>query len=151
MSDKAEWQHLIKSYYYNWEDISEHAYLSEDFIREYKDKVVWHCISSYQTLSENFIKEFQDKVDWFWISRRQNLSENFIREFKDKVWLEYISIYQILSDKFRKEFELEYVLTREISKKRIIFRSNIFYYDRIKNIRVDQLPILPAMGVNYTF
>lgn len=30
-------------------------------------------------------------------------------------------------------------------------RSNIFYYDRIKGKRVDQLPILPALGCNYSF
>ena len=30
-------------------------------------------------------------------------------------------------------------------------RRNIFYYDRIKNERVDQLPILPNFGVNYRF
>ena len=30
-------------------------------------------------------------------------------------------------------------------------RSNIFYYDRIQSIRVDQLPIMPTLGLNWTF
>lgn len=30
-------------------------------------------------------------------------------------------------------------------------RANIFYFDRINNVRVDQLPILPALSCNYTF
>ena len=30
-------------------------------------------------------------------------------------------------------------------------RNNIFYFDRIRYERVDQLPILPALGVNLTF
>jgi hypothetical protein len=30
-------------------------------------------------------------------------------------------------------------------------RANIFYYDRVRRTRVDQLPILPALGCNYTF
>lgn len=30
-------------------------------------------------------------------------------------------------------------------------RPNIFYFDRIKNTRVDQLPILPSLGCNYQF
>jgi hypothetical protein len=30
-------------------------------------------------------------------------------------------------------------------------RDNIFYYDRIKQERVDQLPILPALGIQYEF
>jgi hypothetical protein len=36
--------------------------LSEDFIREFQDRVAWILISSYQRLSENFIEEFQDKI-----------------------------------------------------------------------------------------
>ncbi len=39
----------------------------------------------YQKLSENFIREFKDKVNWYNISYSQKLSENFIREFKDNV------------------------------------------------------------------
>ena len=31
--------------------------------------VNWITISFYYTLSENFIREFQDKVDWFYISK----------------------------------------------------------------------------------
>lgn len=30
-------------------------------------------------------------------------------------------------------------------------RDNIFYFDRVNNIRVNQLPILPAVSCNYTF
>ena len=39
--------------------------LSEDFIREFQDKVNWEMISVTQKLSEDFIREFQNKVDWF--------------------------------------------------------------------------------------
>lgn len=59
--------------------------LSEDFIREFQNKVSWYLISKYQKLSEDFIREFQDKVYWDCICRYQNLSEDFIREFQDKV------------------------------------------------------------------
>ena len=30
-------------------------------------------------------------------------------------------------------------------------RQNIFYYDRVANTRVDQLPLLPSAGVSYSF
>jgi hypothetical protein len=30
-------------------------------------------------------------------------------------------------------------------------RDNIFYYDRVKSIRIDQLPILPSVGAYYSF
>ena len=30
-------------------------------------------------------------------------------------------------------------------------RENIFYYDRVNNVRVDQLPIMPSLGITYRF
>jgi len=62
--------------------------LSEEFIRENKDiidLINWYNISKYQKLSENFIREFKNKVDWDNISYYQKLSENFIREFQGKI------------------------------------------------------------------
>ena len=91
----------------NWYNISYSQKLSEDFIREFKDKVNWRLISNNQELSESFIREFKDKVDWSYISARQKLSESFIREFKDKVYWSHISCYQKLSDEFCKEFNIE--------------------------------------------
>jgi len=88
-----------------WEWISCHQTLSEDFIREFKDKVFWSYISGKQKLSEDFIREFQNEVVWPWISKYQRLSENFIREFKDKVSWDYISKYQRLSEDFIEEFK----------------------------------------------
>ena len=79
--------------------------LSEDFIREFKDKVSWTYISQYQKLSLDFIKEFKDKVDWIYISIYQQLSLEFIREFQDKVNWDCISIYQKLSEDFIREFQ----------------------------------------------
>ena len=69
----------------DWHNIYYCKELSEDFIKEFKDKVVWGCISTNQRLSENFIREFQDKVLWKAISWFQNLSEDFIYEFYDKI------------------------------------------------------------------
>ena len=91
----------------NWSKISTDYKLSENFIREFKDKVDWVYISKHQILSENFIKEFEDKVDWYNICVYQKLSEDFIREFKNKVIWIYISINQKLSENFIKEFKSE--------------------------------------------
>ena len=86
-------------------NISAQQKLSEDFIREFKDKVYW-CEISCQKLSEDFIREFQDKVHWPLISIFQKkLSEDFIREFQDKVHWCVISIFQKLSEDFKKEFQ----------------------------------------------
>ena len=51
-----------------WTGLSFYRVLSEDFIREFQDKVEWDFISGYQKLSIDFIREFQDKVDWNYIS-----------------------------------------------------------------------------------
>ena len=40
----------------NWKEISKFQKLSEDCIRDHKDKVDWKKISQYQELSESFIK-----------------------------------------------------------------------------------------------
>ena len=70
-----------------WREISECQKLSEDFIREFQDKVSWYWISECQKLSEDFILEFQDKVHWCrdWILKYQKLSNEFIEEFKDRL------------------------------------------------------------------
>jgi hypothetical protein len=84
----------------DWKEISYTQRLTENFIREFHDKVDWSAISDCQKLSENFIKEFQNRVNWGYISASQRLSEDFIIEFKDKVnWID-ISEYQILSEDF---------------------------------------------------
>jgi len=81
--------------------------LSEDFIREFEDKVNWYRISKYQVLSESFIREFEDRVNWKEISEYQVLSESFIREFEDRVNWERISKYQKLSENFIRELVIK--------------------------------------------
>ena len=70
----------------DWYEIFYFYKLSENFIREFQDKVNWGYISITQKLSESFIKEFQDKVDWSNISINQKLSEPFLSvSFKIKL------------------------------------------------------------------
>src|SRR5574344_179490 len=89
----------------DWFWISKYKKLSENFIREFQNKVYWNRISEFQKLSENFIREFQNKVDWVYISKYQKLSEDFIREFQNKVYWGCISTYQKLSEDFIREFQ----------------------------------------------
>ena len=95
---------ILGTNYRGWRELSAHRYLSEDFIREFKDDVSWFQISIYQRLSEDFIREFADRVDWGSISKCQHLSEDFIREFQDKVKWYWISRYQHLHENFIREF-----------------------------------------------
>ena len=59
---------ILVANYQNWLSLSIHKDLTEDFIREFADKVDWGWISMYQYLSEDFIKESQHLVDWSAIS-----------------------------------------------------------------------------------
>ena len=96
---------ILGTNYRNWRALSRHNGLTEEFIREFQDKVHWDCISIYQHLSEEFIREFKDDVVWTLISIYQHLSEDFIREFTDRVDWEGISANQHLSEDFIREFE----------------------------------------------
>jgi len=89
----------------DWSNISYYQKLSESIIREFKDKVNWFYITFYQILSESFIIEFKDKVNWQNISQNQKLSEELIREFKDQVNWYWISSFQKLSEEFIREFQ----------------------------------------------
>ena len=95
---------ILGTDYKGWYEVSEHEGLTEDFIREFQDKVDWDCISECQRLSEDFIREFKDKVYWYWISKNQYLSEDFIREFQYRVNWSIISEYQPLSEDFIRKF-----------------------------------------------
>jgi len=75
------------SYFNFWDSISIYGKLSENFIREFKNKLNWYYISIYQTLSENFIREMQDKVSWPLLAsfHKNNMSKQFILEFQNKL------------------------------------------------------------------
>ena len=89
---------------WNWSNVLRYAKLSEDFIKEFADKVNWFCVSRYQHLSESFIREFTDRVDWDYISEYQRLSEDFIREYANWVNWNCISTYQHLGESFIREY-----------------------------------------------
>lgn len=43
--------------------LAEYQYLSESFIKKYKDKLNWYLISKYQKLSEDFIERNNSYID----------------------------------------------------------------------------------------
>ena len=75
-----------------WCDISRNQKLSEEFMREFKEKINWCIISYNQSLSEDFIREFKDEVNWDEISIHQKLSDEFVEEFKEKLNLNELCI-----------------------------------------------------------
>ena len=86
----------------DWIHVSCYSQLSEQFIREFSNKVDWQCISYKQILSEPFIRKFSNKVDWHLICENQVLSEFFLEEFKEKIntFTFAICCYQKLTENF---------------------------------------------------
>jgi len=61
--------------------------------------------------------------------------------------------YHRLDASLKKNFALSENTNLEIvtSVTNVYDRKNIFYFDRIRNERIDQLPILPSLGLTFTF
>ena len=103
---KLEWE----KYYnpdFDWNDYKFYSnnILSEDFIREFKDKVDWSAICRYQKLSEEFIEEFQDKLYWKHISCYQELSVEFIKKFRHKIDWELLSCSKYIDEDTLRKFQ----------------------------------------------
>jgi len=105
-------EHAHKFNNYQWQWVSEKQILSEDFIREFKDKVYWTLICENQTLSEDFINEFEDKVDWSLISIYQRpfnkkFSIEFLKKNINKIDWGCYSVFHTLTTEEKKEFKKE--------------------------------------------
>ncbi len=82
----------IEQYLITEENVMNHPF---EVIKRYRKKDLnWKNISRFQKLSEDFIREFQDRVNWDHIPRYQELSKDFIREFRDRVEWNNISYCQ---------------------------------------------------------
>ena len=61
----------------------------------------WFIISGSETLSEDFIREFRNKVSWCYISYYQSLSKDFIVEFFDKIDFELLLMNNLISKEIK--------------------------------------------------
>jgi outer membrane receptor protein involved in Fe transport len=61
--------------------------------------------------------------------------------------------YSRLDLSLKKKFNLGRTARLEInlSVTNVLNQQNIFYFDRISYTRVDQLPIMPSLGINFSF
>ena len=86
-------------------DVLKNYKVSEEFLRYYIDKDYlagpdWWPVPCQQDLSEQFMRDFKDKLDWGWVSRWQNLTESFMREMKDYVKWNNAAECQKMSEDF---------------------------------------------------
>lgn len=111
----------------DWDLISKHFKLSEEFMRKYSDKLNWMNLCIYQFMSVNFMREFiihlkfpflafyqvldfeflkdyAPRLKWNHVSRHQHLTEDMIRYFQHRVDWDNISTYQKLSEEFIIEY-----------------------------------------------
>jgi hypothetical protein len=56
-----------------------------------------------------------------------------------------------ISAKKRFDIGKRSILEINLSVTNVYNRNNLFYYNRITSERVDQLPIMPSLGITYTF
>ncbi|MDD3667890.1 MAG: TonB-dependent receptor [Bacteroidales bacterium] len=60
--------------------------------------------------------------------------------------------YHRLDLSIKKRFEIKHsILELNLSVTNLYNRNNLFYQDRISGQRVDQLPIMPSFGINWSF
>ena len=133
---------------WNWGYIVYNTALSENFIREFKNKVNWVDISYKQKLSEDFIREFKDYVDWQYISFSQKLSEDFIREFKDNIdW----SVFAKYNPNCPPDFVIKYMKEHNIIKKQDPNTHEIEYHEtaiKPKDNSLEELKKLISININ---
>ena len=87
-----------KTFNFNWNNISQNSQLSEDLIREFKDKVKWTKISQHQRLSEKFIEEMAEYVNWSKIAQYQTLSEEFKKKYAKKLKVRKARVKKIVTE-----------------------------------------------------
>ena len=59
--------------------------LTEAFMREFSEQMIWSNISRFQKLSEDFMDEFEMELDWGTLFQKQEMSEAYINSQKDKL------------------------------------------------------------------
>ena len=66
LKKKLKWEQYYSLDELTWKSDTLYKYnrFTEDFLREFQDKVLWGYVSRYQQLSESFMEEFEDDIDW---------------------------------------------------------------------------------------
>ena len=71
-----------------WEEITVHSKLSEDFIREYKEKLNLSSVIYHQKVSKDFLREIMlecDDIFWRNFSSSDSINNTYFNEFKHKI------------------------------------------------------------------
>jgi hypothetical protein len=72
--------------------------LSEDFIREFSDRVNWYQVSWSRKLSEEFMLEFYDKLDWEGLKKKNEIDKNIFKKMNGEQKLYVMMNYRKIWD-----------------------------------------------------
>lgn len=92
-----------------WKKVSGFQYeqISEEFIREWNDKLNWMLLSFHYTFSYEFLREFKDKLDWRPICSHYKINNDFLREFFNYINWHFVARFQEFDFDFVKKWETE--------------------------------------------
>jgi hypothetical protein len=116
--------------------------LSEQFMRDFRDRVDWMSISICQDLTESFMREMKDDVLWNYAAENQKMSKDFIIEFHDR-----INYYCLIKNKHKDMKKLSELLIYELS---LVIDKNLFEDTFIKNRKITYEK-LSAIQVDNTY
>lgn len=80
--------------------IPQYQVLTEDFMRDFKDKLDWDTISLCQTLGSTFIDEFADLLNWSIMSETQMLTIDQMQNYAPNLHWNGVSKFQVLTPEF---------------------------------------------------
>ena len=73
----------------SWTKLTECNLLTEEFIRDHLEECgcYWPNICTTSPLSEDFCREFADRVAWYALIINKKISEKFMKEMRDYIFL----------------------------------------------------------------
>ena len=79
----------------NW---TENTFDNMKIYETFEEYIDWERLSYHEPLTEDFMKRFQDKLHWNFISSHQKLSKRFINEFKGRLNMENVNRFNRRSE-----------------------------------------------------
>ena len=108
--------------YEDWLIISSNGKLSEEFMREFKQKIHWRVTYIHQTISDDFLIELQDTMNWSYYFILAKPSFTIAKKFITKTNPRYFD-----------SFNLSHFDDIQINKlQRILDVKNVFQKNNIK-------------------
>lgn len=109
---------------YVWEKIADHPNISEQFIRDYRDKIYIRNVSGNPNLTENFFRENKDNLNLAKLSCNKNITENILRLYFKNNICEFFSDFLFCNNNLSEEFFLDFPETLEYGNTEYLNSNN---------------------------